>query len=382
MENNSRVTILDIARKVGCARTTVVNVLNPQQRKRYSPKTRENVLKVAEDIGYQSALMAKVIKKPLKHIGFVGSGIVGIDVPFMREILSGIEQTADEENYYLMVSRPSKEISNDLNLLTQEEAQKTKKLLNLVSSKILDGLIIDKSRFVYSQMESLYKAKVPCVFINGQVPTDSSVSSRPIYGQMYWVSIDHEHGGRVATKYLLRHGHRRIAILTPNISQYPPNYGAHMLYDRAEGYKAALKEEGIEPDSSLFLECFLTDRTTILDAVDKLLKLPQPPTALFAADDTIAVLAMNYLYRKGVRIPEDISVVGYGNLPAAFMAVPKLTTVNVPWAQMGKFGAKILISLLKGEKVNQCINILKPVLLEGASVTEQNGVNNKINQKG
>jgi DNA-binding LacI/PurR family transcriptional regulator len=96
----------------------------------------------------------------------------------------------------------------------------------------------------------------------------------------------------------------------------------------------------------------------VIKAVESLLRAAEPPTAIFATDDVIAILVINYLRRRGIRVPEDMSVVGYGNWAVSFVSDPSLATVAVPWAEMGRLGAERLIKLIEGQEANACVDIL------------------------
>lgn len=365
-----RVTTVDIAKRLGINKSTVQNVLNPRHANHYSEETRTKVLQIAEELGYQTSLLAYTIKQPLKQIGFVGSGAAHSENVFVREILRGMQLSAENESYMLMTSESSiVSAGTNKDDLMEQWTKRTNKFVELVSSKILDGLIIDKSQFGNPQMELLEKAGVPFVLVNGQIPN----ASNQLHQRMFWVSIDHFQGGQLAVEHLLGYGHKRIAIIMPGISHFPAGKRPSMLSDRLKGYISALKSADIEYDPSMVSECSLEDKTSVLRAIDKLMRLDLPPTALFACDDCIAVLTINYLRERGIQVPREISVIGYGNLSLCqYMAVPKLTTIDVPWGKMGEISISTLAAILNDPKrVKELLhfNILKTKIFEGASVS-------------
>lgn len=366
-----RITTVDIAQRLGINKSTVQNILNPRHSNHYSEKTRKQVFQIAREMGYQTSLLAHTIKQPLKQIGFVGSSAAHSENAFVREILKGMQPSAANENYMLMTSESNINLINiEQDALLDQWTKRTNKFIELVSAKILDGLIIDKSQFGNPQMELLENAKVSFVLVNGMLPNLTD----PLHRRMYWISIDHFQGSQLAVEHLLAYGHKRIALIMPGISQFPIGKRPMMLSDRLKGYISALEAAGIKYDSSLVAECSLEEKTSVLTAIDKMLRLPSSPTAFFACDDSIAVLTINYLRERGIDVPREISVMGYGNLPLCqYMAVPKLTTVDVPWAKMGEIGLYTLAEILKDRpKINKELphfNILKTRILEGASVS-------------
>ncbi|MCE5340169.1 MAG: LacI family transcriptional regulator [Planctomycetaceae bacterium] len=368
------ITTMDVAKRVGVARSTVINVLNKKHSSRYSDDTRKKIFEAADEIGYNIDLMARAIKSTLKHIGFVTSGIDGLDTSVMREILNGSERAANEQGYLVMSTGLSNKLYHKLDDCIREANDNTQKIINLISSRILDGLLIDKTRLADPQLELLQKSKVPFVVINS-----SPVMERQLHQSLYWVGIDHKKGGQIATEYLIGYGHKRIAMIIPAISHYRlydkndqiVDFGPGMVLDRSMGYKAALQNSGFEVNDDLIFEASPSERMSLLKVVDQILRLENRPTAIFVADDNMAVLTINYLRERGFKVPGDFSILGYGNLSACYSAVPKLTTVDIPWAEMGYMGFKILVSLLLNKDKEQVehFNILEPELLEGASVS-------------
>jgi LacI family transcriptional regulator len=267
-----------------------------------------------------------------------------------------------------MASEAVDSLNNSVQEIERKADAKTRKLIDLVTSRILDGLLIDKSRFGNRQIALLEEAEVPFVLVNGRVPYEKL----DVHRKACWVSIDHVHGGRVATDYLLRCGHRRIAIITLPISKYPVDYAPNMYCFPKEGFISSIEKAGLNVCPEFTIEGSVSDREKLFANLDTLMSLSNRPTAIFVADDYLAVLTMTYLASKGFRLPEDVSIVGYGNMPVCSAVVPTLTTVHVPWAKMGQAGFEMLVGLLQETKeisVERSIhvNILEPALVEGGS---------------
>ncbi|HBG27285.1 MAG: hypothetical protein A2Y10_02375 [Planctomycetes bacterium GWF2_41_51] len=360
------ITTTYIAKKLGISQATVSNVLNSQHKRRYSPNTQEKVLAAAEELGYNQSLLLRSIKQPLRHIGYAVGGTTSEVSVFMSDISSGIHRAANEKGYVVMVSEPTDNLF-DVDQLHKEADERINRLAKLFLSRLIDGMLIDKSRFADEQIELLEKANIPCILINGRVPDMRS----PFDRKMHWVSIDHIKGGYIAIKYLLDKGHKQIGLINPYFFDYPGGEGKRN--SRCIGYEMAIKEVGLAVEAELMQSCFARKRETVFLAVDKLLALPKLPTALFIGSDHVAALVINYLNQKGIKVPSDISVIGYGNLSIASAVFPTLTTIDVPWAKMGQFGCEMLIDLLEHDKedskgIGSHVRILEPTVLEGETV--------------
>ncbi len=347
-----------IARETGLSQSAVSNILNNSPDFKYSEETRDRVLRVAEKMGYFTHALRKAIKRPLRQFGFVVSNPDTLETTYMSEIMKGLRQAAFMHGFQFLFCEADWKLGDE-----QQAEAATRKLINLVKSKVLDGLLIDKARFGNEQMQLLQEEGVPFVCINGRIP-DHTLD---IHKEANWVCIDHAEGGRLATDYLIRKGHRRIGMIHPGISEYPQSFVPACIFQRLVGYEQALKAWGITIDSELVREGSLTDRNLVIQAVDCLVSLADRPTAIFAADDAIAIIAINRLCRLGLRVPEDISVIGYGHWSVSFVADPILTTVDVPWSRMGQLGAETLIKLIGGEDAVERSVVLQPRLWEGES---------------
>lgn len=370
MSNGQRVTTIAIAKRLGVSRSTVSNVLNFKSERGYSDKTKKQVIEMADELGYRVGVMARAIGKPLKHLVFLASGVTSLRVKFMEELMSGIREAARDYEYTITTNEPRNHLTN-VQDFKKEWNEISEKCIRLVHSKVVHGLIIDNAHFGNAQKQMLEKAKIPFVLVSGRMPrTNIEPFAVKLYKRLYLVTTDHISGGKQAVQYLLDHGHKRIALISPDFPKNPVGYLSHIFRERVQGYEIALKEAGIENNPNLILESSLEDKKTVFSALDKLLNIPERPTAIFATDDTIAILAMNYLREKGLRIPADISIMGYGNLPVSYMSVPDLTTVNVPWAKMGQLSVEMLINLLKDKEEHIAMHqmILETKIVEGGSV--------------
>src|SRR2546429_2825549 len=159
----------------------------------------------------------------------------------------------------------------------------------------------------------------------------------------------------MATRHLIELGHRRIGHLAAGT-------GISTAVHRRRGYMAALEEAGIEPDESLIVESGYFEETG-RQAMARLLDLPCPPTAVFAVNDMAAIGAYAAVLDRGLRIPEDVAIVGYNDVPLAGRLAPPLTTLRVPVREFGRLSARILIDLIETGDSERRRIVLEPVLV-------------------
>lgn len=363
------ITSLDVARYAGVSRSTVANILNYSEYSKYSDETRKKVFKAAEEIGYNSFSLRRAIKSPLKNIGFVVYDPEAIEFSYMGEIWKGVRKSAIRSGYEMMFCDADWKLGDE-----KDTELRTRKIIEMARSRLLDGLVIDKARFNIRQLGMLEEMNIPFVCINGRIPLDESKKEEypdtyEIHRKAYWVCIDYEKAGFDAAMHLINLGHKRIAMLNPEFTSHLPNYGTSVIGGKIIGFKKAMKNIGQENDSDFVIETSTKNKEVVLRAVDKLMASSQPPTAIFAADDAIAILVINYLRAKGLRVPDDISIMGFGSWAVSFVSDVELTTMSAPWAQMGEIGVEILVELLKDKKPQSNLQILETKLVEGATVS-------------
>ena len=251
------------------------------------------------------------------------TGLVGALVPIVYDlyfsaILSGVAEALYEHEMGLVLSPTQHEHGREVSLLDGLIHGATEGALIILpeqSSEELVRLLSDSFPFVVVD---------PLLTLDGRIPC---------------VSAAHRSGADQAMQHLLALGHRRIAAITG-----PPGWVA--TEDRRSGYRAALADAGIERDPALEVEAdFQLEPGTV--AAGSLLELREPPTAIFAFNDSIAIGAMRAAQERGVRVPEDLSIVGFDDLKEATVVSPGLTTVRQPLAEMGRTAVGLLLRLLE-----------------------------------
>jgi len=264
---------------------------------------------------------------------------------FFSEIMHGIGEESEANDYYPLLCP----------LQDRTSPHASEVLGDMVRTGRIDGLIIDKEDVLNAEVIKMAEQDLPFVLINGNVPP----SKKPLHS----VCIDNFQGACQAMKHLADLGHQRIAFVNREYESIPLVFRRNVDKERLEGYKAVLQNCGLQYEDSLVTEGALLNKAKIYSAVNRVIKLSSPPTAFFVADDMMALSVMHCLFSKGLRIPEDVSVVGYGDLNIALLTEPLLTTVRAPLSEMGRVATKMLIQILDGKEVIKKPHVLlKPRL--------------------
>lgn len=318
----ARVTMNEIARAAGVSRSTVSFVLNHVPGMRISLETQQRVLEVARQLNYVPDLVATRLAGG--NIGTIAlvmrrSQHQVIADRFLAQILLGISAAVKEEDFHLLVEP-----------LDPDDPAAT--YGNLVRSRRADGLIVWGPRTDDQELAQLHSEGFPIVVI-GRLP-ESDIPS---------ISVDNISGARMAVGHLISLGHRRIACIT----EAPPDYRSSS--DRLAGYRSALEEAGIPFDVALVRHADFTDEGGD-QAMTELLAQEPRPTAVFAGSDVIALGALSAIHAtQAIRVPDDIALVGFGDIPLVRHVVPPLTTMHVPAHELGFGAGEMLIRLITQE---------------------------------
>lgn len=321
------VTIKDIAKRIGVSYATVSRALNDRPGVRASLKDR--IMNEARKMGYQPNAVARgLIMKKTDTIGLV---IPDITNPFFPEVARGVEDAASDLGYNLFLCN------------TNWSAEKEKTYLRVLQEKRADGIIITP---VSDDDESVFdQVSIPLVFVS-RLPANSSNS---------YVTIDNVRGGFLATKHLIEGGYRRIAFVGGNAE-------VHVNAERLEGYRSALARYHYRLDDNLVVSgSFKTESGYAL--AQTLLALPDPPDAVFAANDVIALGVLQYVSEAGLRVPEDFGIIGFDDIPFVSYPQIRLTTVSQPKYEMGRTAAEICIARVDGGRDKEVRTILEPELV-------------------
>ncbi|CAM5330855.1 LacI family transcriptional regulator OS=Streptomyces griseorubiginosus OX=67304 GN=AQJ54_25720 PE=4 SV=1 [Streptomyces griseorubiginosus] len=236
------------------------------------------------------------------------------------EIIRGVEEVAQAEGVGTVVSA------------IHGRSGAARDWMRNLRARASDGVILVTSALDTVLHDELRALGVPLVVVD---PTGSPALEAPTIGAANWS------GGLAATEHLLSLGHRRIGLIAG-----PPR----LLCSRArfDGYRAALEGAGLPLDESLVVPGDFHPESGFAGC-EKLLDLPEPPTAIFAASDQMALGAIEALRRRGLRVPEDMSLVGFDDLPEVRWSAPPLTTIRQPLSEMGKLAVRTILKLTRNE---------------------------------
>ncbi|MNP05858.1 Catabolite control protein A [compost metagenome] len=318
VNSSNNPTIKDVARKANVSIATVSRVINNLSG--YSDKTKQKVNQTIQEMGYQPNAIARgLIKKRTQTIAVMFPSVSSY---FSADILDGIEEYASEHNYSILVCN------------TAEDGKRTMKYLQVLREKQVDGIVFSSAVLKEEYYEVLQAMNIPVILVSSQVD----------FAPVPYVKVDDKQAAYDAVEYLITQGHREIAMISG--AETDQMTGA----PRIAGYKEALQKHGMAfKEHYLIYADFGFDDGCI--AMEKLLKTAPEATAIFAASDEMAVAVLSVAAKHGLKVPEDISVIGYDNLKLAEMVVPPLTTVDQSLYDMGELACHKLIDMIENDSV-------------------------------
>ena len=330
-----RVTHKDVAERAGVSVATVSYVLNHGPRP-VSPDTRARVEAAISELGYYPNEMARALR--LQQSSTIGLIIPNIINPVFAEIAHELETACQKEGFLLLLCN------------SERKHEREQQLVQLLRAKQVDGVVIIPHCEPLALIDPLLQAQIPVVVLEHDLPG------------VHCIASDEVQGGFVATQQLIELGHRRIAL----IRRQPTSALSSRRY---EGYRAALEAAGIPFAPALLVESLTTSQAAGAAAMQQLLALEEPPTAVFTHNDILAMGALHAIHRAGRNVPKDISVVGYDDISSAAYFSPPLTTIRSSRAEIGALAGRIILQLVqsKGEVPPQTITF--PVELVDRSST-------------
>jgi LacI family transcriptional regulator len=306
------ITIFDVAQRAGVSHSTVSRVLN--NKTNVNAGTRERVLRAMEQLGYVGNVHARSLAGGSSHV--IGLLVDHLNTGYTDELIRGIDGALEAHDYNLMLYTTHRQ-------KTREVAYVTK-----MTQGFADGLILIVPRNEKAYLETLQQRRFPYVLIdyqgyNRHVPSIITTNKK---------------GGYDATTYLIETGHRRIGFITGEMV-----YGC--APERLAGYQSALADHQLTFDPALVSEGnFLQPQG--YQCAHQLLSLPQPPTALVVSNDVMAFGAMEAARDQGLRIPADLSIIGFDDIPQAAHMHPPLSTVRQPLEEMGRSAVHLLFKYI------------------------------------
>ncbi|WP_040976989.1 substrate-binding domain-containing protein [Necropsobacter massiliensis] len=327
-------TMKDIARLAQVSTSTVSHVINNSRF--VSDEIRDKVMRVVEQLNYTPSALARSLK--VKQTQTIGMLVTTSDNPFFAEVVAHVERYCNQHNYNLILCN------------TDDDESRLEKNLQTLMQKQVDGLLLMCT-------ESRFRAKplnltVPCVIMDWW-PTELNADK---------IHEDSQLGGYLATKCLLQHGHRHIAIITGSLNK-------QLARNRLAGYQQALAEFKIALRQEWIIESHFNFDGGVL-GMEKLLNLPHRPSALFASSDSIALGAYQTLWRHGLSVPRDMSVIGYDNINLAQYLAPPLSTIHQPKDLLAQSAVDTLLRRIKNPAQNYRTFTLRPTLILRHSIAD------------
>lgn len=320
-----RATSQDVANLAGVSRTTVSLVLNDVKGFNISPETRQRVHLAAEKLGYIPNVTAQALAtRRAKAIGLVMTRSphhISSDT-FLPQIIGGLLDVVRQNKLRLLI--------DSVDVEHQDRAY-----LELIRAKHIDGMILLTPRLDDAGLRRLEEADVPTVLM-GKLENSN----------LYSVDVDNRLAAKKAVQYLLDLGHTDIAC----ISNAPASYSA--APERVLGYKDALTEAGITPDEALIRYADF-DPQSGFECMQSLLNGGKKFTAVFVASDNVAMGAKSALRDANLHIPDDISIVGFDDIPWARYSDPPLTTIHLPAQELARTACVMLMDLMRGAKMDE-----------------------------
>lgn len=318
VQRSQAVTIRDVARRAGVSAATVSRYINRSAS--VASETAERIQQAMRALDYSPRLAARSLATRKTYT--VGVITNGINYFFFGPLLWGIEEVLAEQEYRLLVATywPTKD--QDIPFGPHNT----------------DGVLVFASTLEEALLRQWYEADFPCALMYHKPLPDLPIPC---------VNIENEEIARKLVEHLIEaHGKRRIAFL------HAPDYYEDDLL-REKGYRAALRRHGIPYDDALVLPANYRRETAFSTIREFLMRVLPSCDALFASDDDLALTTLGLLHQAGVRVPDQVAVVGFDDQPFAASLVPPLTTVRAPTEAIGRVAARQLLRLIQGETVEQ-----------------------------
>ncbi len=324
MKSKATVTIRDVAKVAGVSVATVSSVLNENYHTRVSAETRKRVLQVVQELGYRPRRVAQGLRKGMTYL-------IGLAIPlqpdpplspFFYDAVAGALKATKEKGWMLSI------------LGFKDRTEELALLQKAVSQRLVDGVLLFDPQENDPRLP-LLKGNLPFVVLGR---TDDP--------EIYTVDNDNVEAAKLATQHLIRLGHKRIAFVHIPLSYFTAK-------DRVEGYRQALMEAGLPFRKELLVEVkgYYGAEVGYHAFLSLLERLKEPPTAVLAMDDTLALGCLQAAAEKGFKVPDDLAVIGFNDSAFSAHCEPPLTTVRIFADTLAFYAADMLLRLIQGEVV-------------------------------
>jgi len=313
--NMKYITLKMVAERAEVSVNTASRAIN--NKSDINEETKKRVLQIAKELGYIRNAAAVALRT--KKTGTIGVVIADNRNPFYAELLNGMEEAAREKNYHIILAN------------TQRDYKKEEEAINLLLAKRVDGLLITPVQDRDDDIKNLIDTNIPFVVVGRDF---ENIEVDAVYN-------DEVKGGFLATEYLIKKGHERIALIDGFLYKSPAK-------GRLDGYKKALNKYRISLDESLIS----VGDINIEDGYERTKQMLEKNldfTAIFTYNDMMAFGSMQAIKEKGLRIPEDIGLVGYDDIQFSSLISPSLTTIRLKKQELGIESVKLLFSRINRE---------------------------------
>ncbi|WP_026691932.1 LacI family DNA-binding transcriptional regulator [Peribacillus kribbensis] len=332
-----KMTIIDVAKRANVSKSTVSQYLN----KRYdymSEKTLKRIEEAIKELNYQPNIVARSLKQ--KATFTVGVIVANILHSFSTHIIRAIENFFNDQGFHIIVCN------------ADDEPGKEKQYIQMLRAKQVDGIIIFPTGVNLDLYQHMIQDKFPIVFMDRTIE-DLDIAT---------VMLDNHLAAKLAVDHFIEKGYDRIAILTTSIIR---NISPRV--ERIEGYEAALESHGVKIRKEYIKTA---DQTMFSSVLEELFSLDKPPAALLAGNDIVLDETLKYISDRGLRIPEDVAVIGIDDVPYASFYTPPITTVSQPVLEMAKQAVDLLLDQMKEkDQNNKAASVIRmsPSLIERKS---------------
>ncbi|MFA8433068.1 MAG: LacI family DNA-binding transcriptional regulator [Marinifilaceae bacterium] len=331
MKKEGEVTIHDIAKALKVSGSTVSRALNNNPR--ISEKTRKAVREMAEQLGYQPNAIASNLRN--SRTNTIGVIIPKVSRYFFSSAITGIEEHARERGFNVIICQ-----SNDIK---EREADCTQTLFASRVDGVISSVSLDSEN--YDHYKVFTNKNIPLVFFD-RICDEIETSK---------VVVDDFKGGFLAAEHLINKGCKRIAHIGG------PQH-LNLYINRLQGYLKALRKHKLPVEQELMIFNNL-NREEGFEAAEKLFSLPNPPDAIFAANDTTALSVMLHAKERGIKVPEELAVVGFSNEPFSEYITPSLSTVEQSGFEVGHKATELLLDMIQNKIEDKQETIVLPVKL-------------------
>jgi len=322
-------TIHEVAERAGVSVTTVSHVIN--ETRPVSDDLRRRVLAAMGELGYQPNALARSLRRKETHT--IGMIVPDSANPFFAEVARGIEDVSFEQGYSVILCNSDGDLATEL------------LYVNVLTEKQVDGILFVAAGVSTEHIRTLQARRMPLVVVDRDIPSVAVDS----------VLTDNASGGWLAVRHLVELGHRRIGCIA-GPSDLTPSA------ERVTGYRRALRERDIPVDETLTVKGDFQYESGY-QAAHQLLVMDDPPTAIFACNDLMAVGAIRAALELGRQVPASLSVVGFDDVRLASFTNPPLTTIVQPKFEMGTLAATMLLERIRDRDMPPCRRLLDTSLI-------------------